>query len=400
MSDDIEKQIAARLQQSVEAQTVSDYATALALARQAVALAQAAGLQEAEARGNFEWARALLFQGDFLAATAQFEQTLALARVAGQRRIEADALRGMGLACSYQSLHAEAERHLLQALHIYREIGDRQGEGRTCNTLGENYTAQADWGQAQIYGERALQLCREAGDRQGLCWALGNLGEIYRARGDYYGARRYYEQSLALDRELGDRRGQGITLSNLSLVAHNLGDRQAAWEYAQQAAACAETAGDRRLSGMVAEISGHALAGLERWDEAARAYQESLAIKNEIGELNHAMEPLAGLAQVALARGDTAGARRYVEEILAYLAFEGALDGVDEPFRVQLTCYQVLRAAADPRAPATLAHIARLLQTQAARIPDATMRRAFLEDVPYHREIMALFHQQLTATGD
>ncbi|MCI0478606.1 MAG: hypothetical protein L0Y55_20385, partial [Anaerolineales bacterium] len=62
-------------------------------------------------------------------------------------------------------------------------------------------------------------------------------------------------------------------------------------------------------------------------------------------------------------------------------------DGTDEPFRIYLTCYRVLRANQDARADTILRTAQNLLQERAARISDETARRSFLENVPHHREL-------------
>jgi hypothetical protein len=63
------------------------------------------------------------------------------------------------------------------------------------------------------------------------------------------------------------------------------------------------------------------------------------------------------------------------------------LDGTEEPFRVYLDCYRVLRANRDTRAGDLLETAHSLLQEQAARIADPNMRRSFLENVLDHREL-------------
>jgi hypothetical protein len=100
------------------------------------------------------------------------------------------------------------------------------------------------------------------------------------------------------------------------------------------------------------------------------------------------METQAGLARLYLARGEVGAAQGPVEEIVAYLEAGGTLDGADEPFRIYLACCRVLEANGDPRARTLLARAHRLLQERAARLSDDASRRSFLEQVPYHREIM------------
>jgi hypothetical protein len=106
-----------------------------------------------------------------------------------------------------------------------------------------------------------------------------------------------------------------------------------------------------------------------------------------MGVRSRMMEPLAGLARVALAQGDTASALVHVEEILAYLE-TGSLAGTDAPFRVYLICYRVLQANHDARARSILQVAHELLQARAATIGDERLRRSFLENVPAHRDLM------------
>ncbi|NIV37132.1 MAG: hypothetical protein GWN58_49190, partial [Anaerolineae bacterium] len=75
----------------------------------------------------------------------------------------------------------------------------------------------------------------------------------------------------------------------------------------------------------------------------------------------------AGLARVAQAQGDGPLAVGHIEEILHQLNGDN-LDGNDEPLRVYLTCYQVLRAYGDPRAERILDGAYGLLQQRAAKI--------------------------------
>jgi hypothetical protein len=90
---------------------------------------------------------------------------------------------------------------------------------------------------------------------------------------------------------------------------------------------------------------------------------------------------------VSLAQGHPSLAQTQVEEILSYLETD-SLEGTDEPFRVYLTCYQVLKANQDPRAQEILTTAHNLLQEHAGNTTDEEMRRSFLENVPAHRELV------------
>ena len=167
-----------------------------------------------------------------------------------------------------------------------------------------------------------------------------------------------------------------------------VGEYERALDYAAQAQVLAQAINERLIYAAVHMISGHGLAGLARWEEAAAVYRQSYNLLRAIDRPSFGIETLAGLARISLAQGDVAAALEHIEQILAELAVEDR-EYYEEPLRIDLTCYQVLRAANDPRAYAVLERAHAQLQEQAARITDEAMRHAFLHNVPYHREIAA-----------
>jgi len=76
------------------------------------------------------------------------------------------------------------------------------------------------------------------------------------------------------------------------------------------------------------------------------------------------MEPLAGLARVALIEGNWGAAHAHIAPILQHLA-RSTLDGTEEPQLVYLTCYRVLQACQDPRVSEILHTAYTLLQERA-----------------------------------
>ena len=102
------------------------------------------------------------------------------------------------------------------------------------------------------------------------------------------------------------------------------------------------------------------------------------------------MENLAGLARTALAQGEPKQALDYVNVILNYVQ-KNSLDGNDEPFRVWLTCSQVLEANQDQRTQEVTERAYDLLNERASQIQDEELRRSFLENVSAHRELVDIY---------
>jgi len=376
------------LRQANYSDRTGDYPAAIAGAQAAIRLAQTGQDVSNEAVGYRQWGRALLRQGSYEAARIQLEHSLSLAQVAQMRHLQADSLRNLGILYWQLADYAGARPYLEQALRIRREIGDRQGASALLSNLGTVCGVQSDYAGAKDYFEQALRVFREIGDRDGESRVLHNLATALSDQGNYTEARGHFELALRIRREVGNRQGEGLTLGNLGLLSHRLGDDEAAREYSQQALLIAQELGDRTVQALALDYLGHALAGLRLLTQAGDAYQKSLTLQLELGQQHLAMESLAGLACVFLAQNDLARAQAHIEQVLSHLESD-TLDGTEEPFRVYLTCYRVLRASQDPRAQAILSTAHSLLLERARKIADEEVRRSFLENVAAHREILS-----------
>jgi tetratricopeptide (TPR) repeat protein len=274
-----------------------------------------------------------------------------------------------------------------EALQIQRQAGDRHGEAITLANLGSVCWGQGDYSGARDNWQEALALYRQVGDQRGEGIVVNNLGLLSRNLGDYDGARALFEGALPIRRQIGDQRGTSLTMANLGLLSHLRGHDEEARHYCQQALRIAREIHHPSSEGMALTRLGHALAGLGDRDGARHAYDGALAIRRELGEHNLAMECLEGLASLSLEEGDLETAGSHVDEILAHLE-TGSLEGTDHPFLIYLTCYRVLLARGDTRATKLLRVSYQLLEEQAARIGDETMRHSFLVNVACHRELL------------
>jgi hypothetical protein len=130
---------------------------------------------------------------------------------------------------------------------------------------------------------------------------------------------------------------------------------------------------------------------MQQWDAAIKSYQEAIADYSKVGNPAAASEAQAGLAQIALAQGDRVQAQHWVDALLPVLEAQPNA-GFTTPFFTYHTCYRVLTANQDRRAPAVLELGCCLLLDYAAGISDLALRRSFLENVAVHRELQVLHH--------
>jgi tetratricopeptide (TPR) repeat protein len=207
--------------------------------------------------------------------------------------------------------------------------------------------------------------------------------------GEFGTARGYHERALVISRTLSDRQGESVAANNLGWVLHHLGDEVAARHYCQQALAIREAIGDKRGQGYSLSYLGVILEGLDELAEAAAAYEKALQLRREIGQAAAAIDDLAGLARVALKQSSLVQAAQYAEEIWQWLEEHG-VQGILHPLQVYLTVGDVWQAnGRQAEAGAILTRAYELLQEQAARFTNEEIRRAFLENVPLHREVLA-----------
>jgi tetratricopeptide (TPR) repeat protein len=390
--EDNQRRAEVTLRRANHALMTGDYPTAITTVQTAIKLAQTIGEPKIESKGFLHWGQALWYQGDYPAAQVQLKQALTLA--SNLPEIETQCHRDLGTVSYLKGDYAGATNYYQQSLELCRQIDSRQGESSALNGLGIVAEHQGDFLESKFYHEQSLHICREIGFRQGEGNALVDLGNVYLGWGDYEAAQKYYEQALEVYREIDDRQGEGLVLGNFSLLFHQTGDDETACEYSRQALDIAREIGDRSGEGFVFTGLGHAYAALGNLAEASESYQEALVVRRELKEQNLIMETLAGLARISLKQNNLDRALAFVEEILAHLdrfpqdSGHQGLDGTEEPFRIYLTCYQVLKANQDPRAQEILNTAHMLLQDQATRL-DPDLRRSFLENVVAHREILA-----------
>ncbi len=334
-----------------------------------------------------------IFQADYARATEYYERAIAIFREIGARAEECNTLNNLGTIALYRGEYAQAEAHYLHALNIAREIGHRRSESNALGNLGIVAHYREEYAQAIAWTEQALAIDRAIGHRQGIGRKLSSLGELARMQGDYARAQECYTQALAIARELGEPRSESIALGNLGLVMLSQQDYARAQEYYTQALAIARQLGDQDRIGYTLTGLGQAHAGLGQFADAISTLQQAIAVRRQVGQLPLLMESLAALARVHLAQGDLAAARQVMQEVCAFVR-ANSLRGANQPLLIWLTCYQVLAADHDARAEEMLCAAFEQLRARAARIADPATRRAFLENTPWHREIIQAWAQR------
>jgi predicted ATPase/Tfp pilus assembly protein PilF len=400
LDDQMAHRVACRLltEQADFVRRRGDYEQAIEVAQSAIALAQANGQAACEAKAAVVWGESLWRQSRYGQARRQLEDALILARsLPDGEPLQTRCLNGLAAVSWRHGDFGAARVYLEESLRLAAEAGEARRQSVALGNLGVVAVEQGEYEAAEQYYRRALEIERGISEREGEGVSLLSLGNLSLYLGAYAEAERRYRQALAIHQEVGARQNEAWTLGNLGLLAHYCGDEALALHNARQALKMAEEIGHQTMQAAMWMKVGHALAGLERLEEATMAYGESVALRRALDEGNMATEPLAGLARVCLARGDPGQAQSYVEDILSHLGSGGTLDGTISPFQVYLTSYHVLDANQDLRAWEILAEGYQLLQGRAAKITDEKLRHSFLENVAAHRELVQAFERMREA---
>jgi predicted ATPase len=334
------------------------------------------------------------WRSDFEATLAASQQALTLGESMADPKLVGQAHYAVAWAFLHLKETDQALRHAHMALQAARRAHDRRSEGNILNILGLSSIALGEFAQARDHLEQFLAVAQELGDRERELTSSSNLGVALMFLGDFRAAGERFHHTLRLARQSGDRTSEGTALVNLAWAKGSQGDWAEAVQYAEAGLTSKRQFEQAEAIAEALLWLAHAQSGLGQFDDALAAYRESLAIRMELGQTHLAMGVHAGLARAWLTQGDLTAAMIHAEEITAFLADGGSLEGTWEPLRIRLSCFRVLQAAQDPRAPAMLEGAYHILQARAAKIPSEADRRIFVENIPWHREILAAWQDR------
>jgi predicted ATPase/class 3 adenylate cyclase len=374
--------------------------------------------------------------GEYAAAQTQGERAVRISREINDQHTELAALSVLGAVAWSLSKYAEAHQHYARVLTLAQAVGDRRRQSLALSDLSAVSNDVEEYTRSRTYLEESLAIARAIGDLSAENLALNNLGVALGGLGDLAAARDCYDQSLVAARKSGAPRREMMALHNLSKMAKMVGQYETGWSLGEQSLRLARNVTARESETYILNNLADILTCQEAYDNAANLYEESVALSRAIGYPRGESGALWGLGNIALARGDSAAAldahmralllRRedksstliaeslagtaqallqcgdivaalaQIADIITILKTH-TLSSSEAPGFVHFNCYQVLRAANDPRAATLLDEGYNFIMARAAKIRDASTRRSHLENVPWLRALLAAWSDaQLT----
>jgi predicted ATPase/DNA-binding SARP family transcriptional activator len=357
-------------------------------------------LHEAEWLANIWLFGSSLFFEDYGGGRACVVEALRISQSLHKRRAELFSLASLAMIDFYMGDDLSARQRYEQVLLLARALSDPWAEMRVQRELSEVLRVQGAYAQADTVLNTVVTTARELGIVYEEILALAGLVRLHCQLGDMDGAASWRDGLVQRMGERGVTRDcQAEGLRACAVYALYSGDDQQALAHAERAWQLAEQVDLPNFRADSAVILGHARVRMHQLDLAAAAYQQAIAWYIKIGNATMALEPQAGLMELAVAEGDHVRAQILVETMLPALV-ERPRARVLTPFYAELTCYRVLAVSGDVRAVSLLRRAEQRLRECAEDITDATLRRSFLEHVAAHRAILTLAHTTAAPVGE
>jgi tetratricopeptide (TPR) repeat protein len=368
---------------------IGDYKQGIEFAKEIISIAEITNDPEDLIEAYSIWAISLYHQGYFDDAEMKAFTGLTQANSAGDLEGEIQLLNLLGLIALGTDNVDKAQRYFTQSLRMAEDTGNLRDQARALNNLGNLTLSGGKFDSAKDYYLRSLTFVRKIGDlpREGL--VLNNLGYIAGVQGDYLDAKEYYDQSLRNTRQIGNKIQEAYTSINSSSIYRNINEFSKALSLAELGLSITREIGDRNWEAWALTSLGNTNYELGNLDEATQSYEFAVDLRRSMKQQNLANEPLAGLARIDLQNNNPTEALTYVEQILEHLENGGTLEGTDEPIRIYLTCYQVLRKVDDPRYKNILEEGHNLLRSRGSGIKNDAVRKDFYEKIPHNKKLIS-----------
>lgn len=261
--------------------------------------------------------------GRFDSALGRFEKALAIWEETGNKKNAATLLANIGTIHCQRSRWQEGLLYFQRSLEAQRQVANPKGEALALNNIGIVYQHLGRYADAVDVYLRALKIEEALDNRTGIARACGNLGIIYKNLKQWDSALEFMKRGLALNRELGDRHSEAMDLNNIGGVYADQGDLKTALSYYEQAMVIREAMKDPGGLSSTLINFGEAHHKLGEHERARREFERALSLAEGAGLKGDMIPALRHLAAVQKDLGDVAGAARSLDRGLR-LVEEGA----------------------------------------------------------------------------
>ena len=209
-----------------------------------------------------------------------------------------------------------ARRRYESALYLLRGPAMAGEASVILRRIGRLYFDDGDFAAGLDCLTAALATAEALGDASLVAYANNVMAIGHWQRGLLEEAERLYGAAYGAARQASDTRLAAMVDQNLGIIANMRGDLPRALRHYEASLAGYRELGLDDFIGKLLANMGLAYEDLERWEEAERIYQESLAICAACGDVSTALMVEGNRAESQIARGMFAEARLVCERVL------------------------------------------------------------------------------------
>lgn len=220
-------------------------------------------------------------QGRTEEALALFKDAFALAEGLGIGPAKVESLRRMGSALAVRGELDDAADRYRQAIDLCKQLDDRKALSEIYGDLGDVYVEQGSLKEAIKVFKEAERLDHD--DPLGFALAKRRLGAAYQEKGEYKRAEEYYSEADSLLDNLDDDGERAVLYVGWGSLAQESGQVRDALARYQQALAINESQRNPLGEAICRRHIGSALHDLGRFEAAAEELQRARALIDQQG---------------------------------------------------------------------------------------------------------------------
>jgi class 3 adenylate cyclase/tetratricopeptide (TPR) repeat protein len=241
--------------------------------------------------------------------------------------------------------------------------------------------------------QQQVEITHRLSNLAGEAFGLLNLGYLYLQLGLYQEGLEALAQSFYRAETIGARHTSAHARLNLALANWRLGQNAAARQILEELLPVTEGLGDMFGFAVCHTYLGLAYETEEDYAAARQHYEKASQDLRTLGMQGYLNDALAGLVRCAMNQEDQQTVNQTMDELWAYLEQEHGL-GLEFPQLAFLTC---ARACAwlgqQDQSGVVIERAYHTLQQRAQKISETNWRSMYLEAIPEHREVVAVYEQ-------
>ncbi len=289
----------------------------LVLIRRAKAKAAAQGKKLLYAQARKEECMNLIYGEHPDQGPPACEEAYNIFMAAGNQLEAADATRLLGDFEGSQGHLEQAIATYQKALNILQGLGEHFKTGAVLNNMAIDYENEGKHDQAEQLYRQAKAHFEQVGDKELIATAIANIGDVLYLRGDLHGATNMYQQAIQIVSSLehGSPGYPLYRLADLELTEGHLDDARRDAERAIELLRPNQGGYQYTTGAMI--VLGEVLKAQGDLPGARRQFEETLSIRQRVGEPNLVGESQVELAELSIEEGSYAQAEALLRPAIA-----------------------------------------------------------------------------------